>query len=324
MRNGCQQALSVLLGVLLFLLPVFGHPADLIGVAKATGPAEINGLIFPGETNLYSGDRVRTGPETSLTVFVSPQEKVHVAPRSRARFLRDGEATVIALEEGMVAFRTGGHTRLALEQYGVTVRGQNALLGVAQVTVLKGRGAQVRALNGPIEIAAVSQSVLLPPGELALIFQTPTQAPTRSPSEGSFSPQAQQSSEAQPGSVTGTVVDNTRLVVRRATVLLTSREGVTHTTETNQLGEFSFDGLAPGIYSLSITKVGLHRYQTGNVLVEPGRQSSLGVITLQRGMGGGKKAAITIVVISGVAAGVGIPLLVGDGQGPQPASPSVP
>ncbi len=139
MRNGCQQVLSVLLGVLLFLLPVFGHPADLIGVAKATGPAEINGLNFPGETNLYSGDYVRTGPETSLTVFVSPQEKIHVAPGSRARFLRDGEATVIALEEGMVAFRTEGHTRLALEQYGVTVRGQNALPGVAQVTVLKGR-----------------------------------------------------------------------------------------------------------------------------------------------------------------------------------------
>ncbi len=323
MRNGCQQALSVLLGVLLFLLPVFGHPADLIGVAKATGPAEINGLIFPGETNLYSGDRVRTGPETSLTVFVSPQEKIHVAPRTRARFLREGEAIVIALEEGMVAFRTEGHTRLALEQYGVTVRGQNALPGVAQVTVLKGRGAQVRALKAPIEIAAISQSVLLQPGELALISPTPTEAPTLSPSEGSFSPQAQQSSEAQPGSVTGTVVDNTRAVVRRATVLLTSREGVTHTTGTNQLGEFSFEGLSSGFYSLSITKKGLHSYQTGNVLVEPGRQSSLGVITLQRGMGGGKKATIAIVVIAGVAAAFAIPLVTG-GEERRVVSPSVP
>ncbi len=314
MRNGCQQALSVLLGVLLFLLPVFGHPADLIGVAKATGPAEINGLIFPGETNLYSGDRVRTGPETSLTVFVSPQERIHVAPKSRARFLRDGEATVIALEEGMVAFRTGGHTRLALEQYGVTVRGQNALPGVAQVTLMNGRGVQVRALGAPIEIEGVGQSVLLQPGELALVSEAPTQE----------QPQAQESTEAGPGSVTGTVVDGTRAVVWRATVLLTSRDGVTHTTETNPLGEFSFNGLAPRIYSLSITKKGLHPYQTGNVMVEPGRQSSLGVITLQLGMGGGKKATIAIVVIGGVAAGVAIPLLGGDGQGPQPVSPSVP
>ncbi len=313
MRNGCQQVLSVLLGVLLFLLPVFGHPADLIGVAKATGPAEINGLIFPGETNLYSGDRVRTGPETSLTVFVSPQEKIHVAPKSRARFLRDGEATVIALEEGMVAFRTDGHTRLALEQYGVTVRGQNALLGVAQVTVLKGRGAQVRALKAPIEIAAIGQFVLLQPGELALVSEFPTQE----------QPQAQESTEAGPGSVTGTVVDSTRAVVRRATVLLTSRDGVTHTTETNTLGEFSFEGLAPGFYSLSITQVGLHRYQTGNVLVEPGRQSSLGVITVQRGMGGGKKATIAIVVIGGVAAAVAIPLVTG-GEERRVVSPSVP
>ncbi len=324
MRSGCQQVLSVFLGVLLFLLPVFGHPADLIGVAKATGPAEINGLIFPGETNLYSGDRVRTGPETSLTVFVSPQERIHVAPRSRARFLRDGEATVIALEEGMVAFRTEGHTRLVLEQSGVSVRGQSDFPGVAQVTLMNGRGLQVRALGAPIEIEGVGQSVLLQPGELASISHTPTQAPILPTSEGSFSPQAQQSTEAQPGSVKGRAVDNTQAPVWRATVLLTSRDGVTHTTETNQLGQFSFEGLAPGFYSLSITKKGLHRYQTGNVLVEPGRQSSLGVITLQRGMGGGKKAAITIVVISGVAAGVGIPLLVGDGQGPQPASPSVP
>ena len=144
MRSGCQQALSVLLGVLLFLLPVFGHPADLIGVAKATGPAEVNGLPFPGETNLYGGDRISTGPESTLTVFASSQERIHVAPRSRARFLRDGEAIVIALEEGMVAFRTEGRTRLALEQYGVRVRGQNDLPGVAQVTLMNGGGAQVR------------------------------------------------------------------------------------------------------------------------------------------------------------------------------------
>lgn len=313
MRNGCQQALSVLLGVLLFILPVFGHPADLIGVAKATGPAEINGLIFPGETNLYSGDRVRTGPETSLTVFASPQEKIHVAPGSRARFLRDGEAIVIALEEGMVAFRTEGHTRLALEQYGVTVRGQSALLGVAQVTVLMGRGAQVRALRAPIEIAGIGQSVLLQPGELALVSEAPIQE----------QPQAQESTEAGPGSVTGTVVDSTRAVVWRATVLLTSRSGVTHTTETNQLGEFRFDGLAPGSYSLRITKKGLHSYQTGNVLVEPGRQSSLGVITLQRGMGGGKKTTIAIVVIGGLAAAVAIPLATG-GEERRVVSPSVP
>ena len=224
----------------------------------------------------------------------------------------------------MVAFRTEGHTRLALEQYGVTVRGQNALPGVAQVTLMNGRGAQVRALRAPIEIAGISQSVLLQPGELALISHTPTQAPALSASEGSFSPQTQQSTEAQPGSVTGTVVDNIRaVVVRRATVLLTSREGVTHTTETNQLGEFSFDGLAPGIYSLRITGKGLHRYQTDNVLVQPGQQTSLGVITLQRGMGGGKKATIAIVVIGGVAAAVAIPLALG-GKAQPVVSPTVP
>ncbi len=52
--------------------------------------------------------------------------------------------------------------------------------------------------------------------------------------------------------------------------------------------------------------------QEANSVLRP--ESSLGVITVQRGMGGGKKAAIAIVVI-GAAAGAVIPLALGGGRG---------
>ncbi len=61
--------------------------------------------------------------------------------------------------------------------------------------------------------------------------------------------------------------------------------------------------------------------QKANSVLRP--ESSLGVITVQRGMGGGKKAAIAIVVI-GAAAGAVIPLALGGDEAAQPVSPSVP
>ena len=108
---------------------------------------------------------------------------------------------------------------------------------------------------------------------------------------------------------------------------MTSRSGVIHTTESNPLGEFSFEGLSPGFYSLSITKKGFRSFETQHVVVEAERQSSLGLIVLQGGTGGGKKAAIVIVAVAGAAAAVAIPLALGGGgeaQAPVVVSPTVP
>jgi hypothetical protein len=323
MRRVWRQGLSVFLSVLFLSPSLSGEPAELVGVAKASGRAEINGLIFPGESNVYSGDRVSTGQKSALTLFTAPQEKIYIAPGSSARLLKDNDANVVVLEQGSATFGTVGHTRLVIDRYDVMIRSRSDFPSIAQVTLFKGRGARVWALKGAVEVVGANQSVLLQTGQLALISDSTAREPLTLGSEGSFSPQAQQSTEAQPGSITGTVVDNTRAVVWRAAVLVTSRSGVLHTTETNQLGQFSFEGLSPGFYSLSITKKGLHSYQTGTVLVEPGRQSSLGVITVQRGMGGGKKTAIAIVVIGGAAAAVAIPLALG-GKAQPVVSPTVP
>lgn len=324
MRSACDQALSMFLSVLLLSLPVFGDTAELIGVARATGPAEINGMAFPSESNVYSGDRISTGQKAALMLFAAPQERIYVAPGSGARFLKDGDATVIALEQGTVAFRTAGDTRLTINDYEVAIRSQGDFPAVAQVNLLTGRGARVQALEGRVEVAGVSQFVFLRPGELALISATSTQTRLALATEDDPSTQAQQSTESRPGSVTGTVVDDTRTVIWRATVILTSETGVTSTMETTQLGEFTFDRLSPGRYTIRITKSGFHPYEASNLLVEAGRQSSLGFITLRRGLGGGRKATIAIVVVAGVAAGVAIPLALRDGDEKEVVSPSVP
>ncbi len=320
-----RQGLSVFLSVLFLSPSLSGEPAELVGVAKASGRAEINGLPFPGESNVYSGDRVSTGQKSALTLFTAPQEKIYIAPGSSARLLKDNDATVVALEQGSATFGTVGHTRLAIDRYDVTIQSQSDFPSIVQVTLFKGRGARVWALKGTVEVIGANQSILLQTGQLALISDSTAREPLTLGSEGSFSPQAQQSTEAQPGSVTGRVVDGTRAVIWRATVLLTSRSGATHTTESNQLGEFSFEGLSPGFYSLRITKKGFRSFETQNVVVEAERQSSLGLIALQRGMGGGKKAAIALVVLGGAAAAVAVPLALGGGAEAQaPVSPTIP
>lgn len=323
MRPLYSQGLSLFLSVLLVSLPISGGTAELIGVAKATGPAEVNGLPFPGETTLYSGDRVSTGQESHLTLFTNPQERVYIAASSSARLFKHGEATVVALEQGTVAFRASGHTYLTLNEYDVTIRSQSDAPAVAQVTLSKERGAQVQALKGAIEVAAPSQSVLLQPEQVAVISDATAQEPLILVTEGGPSAPAQQSAKAPPGSLTGTVLDRTNTVVRGATVTLTSETGVTYTVQTSMLGEFTFNQLPAGRYTLRISGNGFNTYETSNVVVEGGRETSLGLVTLQRGVSG-KKPAIVIVVIAGVAAAVAIPLaLGGDGDG-QVVSPSTP
>ena len=322
-----RQGLSVFLSVLFLSPSLSGEPAELVGVAKASGRAEINGLPFPGESNVYSGDRVSTGQKSALTLFTAPQEKIYIAPGSSARLLKDNDANVVVLEQGSATFGTVGHTRLAIDRYDVTIRSQGDFPSIAQVTLLKGRGARVWALKGAVEVVGANQSVLLQTGQSALISDSTAQEPLTLGSEGALSTQTQQSSESEPGSVTGRVVDGTRAVIWRATIILTSRSGVTHTTESNQLGEFSFEGLSPGFYSLSITKKGFRSFETQNVVVEAERQSSLGLIVLQGGTGGGKKAAIVIVAVAGAAAAAAIPLALGGGgeaQAPVVVSPTVP
>lgn len=124
--NKNELRIPMALGLILLLadLPVRGAPvggAELIGVAKVSGQVEINGLPLPGESNVYSGDRVSTGEESTLMLISGPQERIQLAPESSVRLRKQGETTVIVLEQGAVYFRSAGRTRAVIEEYGLEI-----------------------------------------------------------------------------------------------------------------------------------------------------------------------------------------------------------
>ncbi len=163
------QLLSVCLVVLLVGLPVSGSGNELLGVGKATGHAEINGLPFPGESNVYSGDRISTEAEATLTLFTTRQEKIHLAPKSRARLMKDGDSTVIAVDQGTVAFRSAGATRAVIKKLGVEIRTQGEGPVIGQVELFDPSRAQVSALRGALEVRTAERSVVLEEGQSVMI-----------------------------------------------------------------------------------------------------------------------------------------------------------
>ncbi len=328
MMNTCRQAVSGFLCVLLLHLPILGEPAGFIAVGKATGRAQVNGLLALGEFTVFSGDRLSTEKESSLLLFAAPGERLRLGPESTARLIKDGDTTVIALEQGAVALRTAGRTTVALEGYGVTIRSQGTLPVVAQAALSNAWEAHVWALTGSVEVASANQSVLLQPGQLALIFAADSQAPEPSGTAAGLSRGVQEAAEAEPGSITGILVDETSTVVQGAQVSLISADGVVYTTESNELGSFRFDRVPPGPYSLRVSKPGLPRFELPNVRVGPGQESTLGVITM-RGGGGGNTGIIIGVLAAAVGGGLGAALALGGGDEqapspPPPVSPSIP
>ena len=172
MHSLFSRAFSVVLSLFLLALPASGNSGELLGVGKATGHAEINGLPFPGESNLYSGDRISTEAEATLTLFTTRQEKIHLAPKSRARLMKDGDSTVIALDQGTVAFRSAGATRAVIEKLGVEIRTQGEGPVIGQVKLFDPSRAQVSALRGALEVRTAERSVVLEAGQSAMIAAT--------------------------------------------------------------------------------------------------------------------------------------------------------
>lgn len=319
MSKRARQILAVTFSALLLPCPLLARTAELIGTARATGRVQVNGLTLPAETNVYSGDRVTTGHSSTLTLISSAQERIHFDPESAAQLSRVANITVIALEQGKVSFRSVGNTRAVIEKYGVEIRVNGKSPSIVQVALLSQSEAQVSALRGSVEVSGPRQSIFLQPGRTALISATSTEGASALAS-ASRSAQGQQSPEL--GSMTGRLVDKEQTVIPFAQVTLISETGVRYTTQTDAVGSFTFDELPPGRYTLRVSKEGFRTYEIENLVVKPGSQS-LGLVTIEAGVGAGTVAIITIVVVAGVAAGVAIPLVL-RGKEQAPVSPSGP
>lgn len=324
----------LLIALLLTSLPPSMMSAELIGVARTTGPAQINGLSLPGQVNVFSGDRIGTGQDSTLTLSSGSQERVRLAAMSGAQVTVEEENLVISLEKGALGFESMGRTRIRLKAFNVAIQGQSDFPVVAEVSFLGSGKAQVNVLKGRVRVTGPGQLLSLKPGEVGLI--TSAEAGPQSGSSSREEPSA--SIQQETGSVVAIVVGSRLFVVQDVIITLESetRPGVTFQGQTDQMGSFRLEGIPAGRYRVSFTKRGYRKFAMSQVQVTPGGLTDLGQITLRGGGGGGnggggsKTGIILVGVGAAAAAGAGLGLASGGGSTPgstptpPPVSPSIP
>jgi hypothetical protein len=86
------------------------------------------------------------------------------------------------------------------------------------------------------------------------------------------------------GTVSGTVQDSTGAVIPGAVVTATNKsQNLTFNAKSNASGDFNFSSLPVGTYSVTVKMAGFGDLNIGNVLVETGKTTGLGVEKLQTG-----------------------------------------
>src|SRR5205809_350278 len=84
--------------------------------------------------------------------------------------------------------------------------------------------------------------------------------------------------------VAGTVVDQTRQVIRGATVTLVNElTGDARATQTNDTGAFVFPAVQPSRYTIRVELTGFTPFERKNTTVPPNEQLSAGTILLEVG-----------------------------------------
>src|SRR5580704_10372271 len=73
------------------------------------------------------------------------------------------------------------------------------------------------------------------------------------------------------GTILGTVNDSSGGAIPGATVTVTDQKGVPQAAGTNEKGEFRVDGLAAGIYKVSISAQGFKVFEVASVVLASGQ-----------------------------------------------------
>ncbi|MGI8988349.1 MAG: carboxypeptidase regulatory-like domain-containing protein [Bryobacteraceae bacterium] len=86
------------------------------------------------------------------------------------------------------------------------------------------------------------------------------------------------------GSIAGAVTDPSGLAVAGAEASVTSKAtGVSRTAKTNANGDFEFNVLDPGVYTVTVTASGFRREERTGINLTANERHSLGTISLQVG-----------------------------------------
>jgi hypothetical protein len=279
-----------------------GEPSsapESIAVAKLTGAADRNGQPLLNGTIVTSGDLLSTHEDSAVLLTSTPQERLWIGPNTSAKLTKDAGNVAVALERGTLGFRTRGHIQVTFENHdGLAIRSRPDSPTLAQLSFVNNQEAQVRLQEGSLELVQGSHSVLLQPEKSSSISASGTHLAGE---------QGESPSQAGAGSIKGTVVDSRLFVVSGAHLTLTNAAGKALTTLSSQEGKFSFSDVPAGNYTLQVTQTGFQTYESRNVVVRAGNESSLYV---QLAGGGGAKKSnnnllLWIVIGGGIAGGIG-------------------
>jgi hypothetical protein len=325
--SGASAPAGMRVGPMLVALPLpshseVSHNSELIAVANLTGTAERNGRPLLNGSIVSSGDFLSTHGDSALLLASAPEERLWLGPNTSAKLTKDGENVAVALERGALGFQTRGHIEVTFEEHdGLAIRSRSNLLVLAQLSFVNNQEAQVRLEEGSLELVQGNQSILLQPEQSRLISVTDAGLPAE-PKTTKDSDTPGSAAQSNTGSIKGTVVDSKLFVVAGANVTLANASGTTLTTVTNQQGNFTFKDVPPGTYTLSVTHAGFPSYETQNVVVSIGKESSVYVQLAGGGGGGNKHTGLIIGVVAGVGAAAGIGVALASSKKSTSVSPS--
>lgn len=277
-----------------------------IAMAKLTGSADRNGQPLLNGSIVSSGDSLQTHTNSALLLTAAPQERVWLGPNTSAKLTREAGTLGVSLERGTVGFESQGHIQVTLEDHdGLTLRSRTDAAVRAQLSFVSHQEARVKVQEGTLELVQGGRSVLLRPEQTKSLSASGSRFPSNLPAKTNSSQGADSAGQAEPGSITGTVVTKDLFAVSTANLTLTNTAGKTFETTSDQEGKFTFGNIPPGTYTLHVVKSGYQNYDLPNVVVRSANESSLYVQLGSAGMkkGNSSNNILIWVIVGGAAAG---------------------
>jgi hypothetical protein len=126
--------------------------------------------------------------------------------------------------------------------------------------------------------AVWAQTIVSAPVDNSVLPDAPQPAQNPMP-PATDSPSA--SPQPSTATLTGTVLDTNRDVLQGARVTVTAQSGsVIRSAQSGNHGQFSFAGLPPDVYTLTVTAPGMSTFTSADVALQPGEARILPAVTL--------------------------------------------
>ncbi len=137
-----------------------------LGALRTTGEAYVNDLRVTGESTIFIGDTLRTGPDGAARVTVSGRGSLVVSSQTRISFVADPRYFA-TLQQGSVGLRSlTGAKNFQLRVGSFSVVPDPGAEAAAEVELAADGSARINCTEGSVGVIELegTQSVFLPPG----------------------------------------------------------------------------------------------------------------------------------------------------------------